>query len=231
VKFVLDKVFIKRTMKDRTSKDLTILDIGGGTGKLASLAREALQVKNSRTYIVDLDEEARLEAEHDGHYFACSTFEDWNAPEKIDLVLAYNILEHVPDPRLFLRKMSEVLSPEGRIILQTPNYKAVDARLFKKLYWGGLHTPRHFYMFSRKSLRIQILEAELKILNHTSTQSGHFWVCSILGTLQKLSLIRYKKPIYSRFSYKVLMPIFVIFDFARIRLFHSSQQLLILGKV
>jgi hypothetical protein len=127
--------------------------------------------------------------------------------------------------------MSEVLSPEGRIILQTPNYKAVDARLFKKLYWGGLHTPRHFYMFSRKSLRIQILEAELKILNHTSTQSGHFWVCSILGTLQKLSLIRYKKPIYSRFSYKVLMPIFVIFDFARIRLFHSSQQLLILGKV
>jgi ubiquinone/menaquinone biosynthesis C-methylase UbiE len=230
IKFMLDKAFIKKTMRHKQVSEMNILDIGGGTGKLASLAKHALGARQTRTFVVDLDEEARHEAESDGHTFCCSTFEKWETSEKMDLVLAYNILEHVPDPRLFLRKMSEVLSPEGRIILQTPNYKAFDAKLFKNLYWGGLHTPRHFYLYSKESLTVEIEKANLSIIKNSSTQAGHFWVCSILGTLQKKSIIDYKKPIYSRLSYKLLMPIFVCLDFARIKFTHSSQQLLILGK-
>jgi 2-polyprenyl-3-methyl-5-hydroxy-6-metoxy-1,4-benzoquinol methylase len=231
VKFVLDKVLVKKTMRHYSGAEISILDIGGGTGKLAGLARDALDIRNARTYVVDLDDEAREEAERDGHTFDCSTFEEWIAPEKMDLILAYNILEHVSDPRRFLRKASDVLSPEGRIILQTPNYKALDARLFKKLYWGGLHTPRHFFLFSRESLKNEILGANLKIVSHSSTQAGHFWVCSILGTLQKFSVTSYKKPMYSRVSYKIMMPIFVAFDFARIRFLHTSQQLLVLERL
>lgn len=230
IKFLLDKIFIKKTMNDCHINKLNILDIGGGTGKLASLAKEALRIENTLTYVVDLDEEARHEAEKDGHIFSCSTFENWEAPEKMDLILAYNILEHVPDPKLFLRKMSKVLSLEGRIILQTPNYRAFDALIFKKFYWGGLHTPRHFYIYSKESLIEEINNANLKIIQNSSTQAGHFWVCSILGTLQKMSLINGKKPIHSRLSYKVLMPFFVCLDFARINVSNTSQQLLILGK-
>jgi 2-polyprenyl-3-methyl-5-hydroxy-6-metoxy-1,4-benzoquinol methylase len=230
IKFKLDKAFMKKTMLHTSSDNLKILDIGGGTGKLASLARLAVNGEGTKTYVVDLDEEARFEAEKDGHVFSCSTFENWESREKMDLILAYNILEHVPDPRLFLRKMSEILSQDGRIILQTPNYKALDAKIFRKLYWGGLHTPRHFYVYSKNSLTAEIERAHLKVIHNSSTQAGHFWVCSILGTLQKLSFLKYKKPMYARISYKILMPLFVCIDFARIKFSNSSQQLLILGK-
>lgn len=230
IKFLLDRVFIHKAMSHFQANAVNILDIGGGTGKLASVAREALAGIRAKTFVVDLDEKARRQAEMEGHIFACCTFETWQASEKMDLILAYNILEHVADPKAFLAKMSELLSEDGRIILQTPNYKSLDSKIFQTSYWGGLHTPRHFYIYSKESLNREISKLNLKVFRDSSTQAGHFWACSILGSLQKKSILKYKAPMYSRISYKILVAIFVIIDFLRLRFFTTSQQLLVLGK-
>jgi len=63
IKFKLDKAFIKKTMRHNQYSKMNILDIGGGTGKLASLAKDALSAQQTCTFVVDLDEEARHEAE------------------------------------------------------------------------------------------------------------------------------------------------------------------------
>jgi SAM-dependent methyltransferase len=69
-----------------------------------------------------------------------------------DVVTAFDVLEHVYDPREFLRKVMEWLKPGGIFHALVPNVASWEARLFGS-YWFGLDLPRHLFHFSPQSLR------------------------------------------------------------------------------
>ncbi len=46
-----------------------------------------------------------------------------------DVVLSYETLEHVPDPKAFVRELSRVLKPGGTLVLTTPNL------LWEPVHW------------------------------------------------------------------------------------------------
>ena len=41
--------------------------------------------------------------------------------DKFDLILAYNLLEHVPDPRIVLASIRDLLSSSGRVVITVPD--------------------------------------------------------------------------------------------------------------
>ena len=77
---------------------LTLLDVGGGIGRLSSIVKSSLPNLQIDSTIVDLDEQAGERALLEGHKYVKSSFEEAKFDEKFDLILAFNILEHVPDP-------------------------------------------------------------------------------------------------------------------------------------
>src|SRR5262249_43441964 len=68
-----------------------------------------------------------------------------------DVVSAFHVLEHVPDPIGVARRMLDWLAPGGLMIVEVPNAGGLGAALFGSA-WSGLELPRHLSQFAPESL-------------------------------------------------------------------------------
>ena len=72
--------------------------------------------------------------------------------EIFDVVVLFNLIEHVHNPKRTLSLIYNSLSSDGIAIIKTPNSTSFNRFLFKKFYWGGFHAPRHWVIFNEKNL-------------------------------------------------------------------------------
>jgi 2-polyprenyl-6-hydroxyphenyl methylase/3-demethylubiquinone-9 3-methyltransferase len=105
-------------------KDLRILDIGCGGGILAEpLARIGAKVVGADPSAKNI-EVAKLHASKAGVAvdYRCTTAEALaDAGERFDIVLAMEVVEHVTDVGLFVRRCAEMVKPGGLLITATLN--------------------------------------------------------------------------------------------------------------
>lgn len=85
-----------------------------------------------------------------------------------DEVFAANLLEHMPNPGLFLREAARVLRPQGRLVLITDHaaylgYYFVGLRPGDNHRWHGAHGDRHFMLFTEGHLRNLCEHAGLRV--------------------------------------------------------------------
>ncbi len=184
----LDKIGFRKLLRELPGSELSLLDIGGGTGWLLDLMK-SVEPRITATSIVDLDKDAGMRAEQAGHCYYRGRFEDTDPVGPFDLILMLNLIEHVADPRAILLKAKSLLKPTGRVLIRTPNFDALDARLFRHRSWAGYHTPRHFILFRRESIERLCTECGFQIAKFTYTQGAPFWSVSILEELRKLGLV------------------------------------------
>jgi len=226
VKFFFDWLKFRKLVSC-LHEPIRILDIGGGSGEVARSIIGVLKGKNTEVTIVDFDSDAEILAREIGFHYFRGTFETFRPNQKYDLIIALNVVEHVANPLSFISKTYECLSDDGIAIFQTPNFDSLDARLFRKRYWGGLHAPRHFVLFSSKSF-VQILETnKFRILKNHRISGGTFWATSILGSYGKKI---YKRPMIRSWLFYPLLIAFSIFDLIRGVFFDTSQQMIIAVK-
>ncbi|MEQ1676364.1 MAG: class I SAM-dependent methyltransferase [Chitinophagaceae bacterium] len=227
----LDKRYFKKILKRLPGKELSVLDVGGGTGWML----DVLKNTDSRilfTQSVDIDSAAKNVAEENGHAYFEGTIEDFVTTKKFDLILLLNLIEHVADPLAVLQKAETVLSPGGVIVIKTPNTDSLDARIYKRSYWGGLHCPRHWVIFSEKSFRHLLLSTGLKIKKLNYTQGAPFWAFSIIASLYRKKMVRISanRPIIFHWLFAPISAGFAIFDFIRRPFAKTSQLFIILHK-
>jgi 2-polyprenyl-3-methyl-5-hydroxy-6-metoxy-1,4-benzoquinol methylase len=227
----LDKRFFKKILKRFPAQPINVLDVGGGTGWML----DVLKKKDKRigiTQVVDIDDKAKSIAEEKGHAYFEGTIESFTTDDRFHLILMLNLIEHVAEPLAVLQKAESLLAPGGIIVIKTPNTISWDARLYKKSYWGGLHCPRHWTIFSEKSFRILLQSTRLKINKLQYTQGAPFWAFSIITALSRKKIIRTsaQQPIIFHWLFAPLSAIFAVFDFARKPFAKTSQMFILLGK-
>ena len=89
------------------------------------------------------------------------------------------LIEHVDDPATVVRRIRQWLSPGGIFALETPNLDSLDARMFKRTYWGGYHIPRHWNLFTPATISRLMQDNGMEVLA-TAYQTGHsFWMYSL----------------------------------------------------
>jgi SAM-dependent methyltransferase len=227
----LDKQAFRKFLGNIHGDNLNVLDIGGGTGWLAGLLRDVdPRIRNSQ--IVDIDDGAKSLAEEAGHKFFCGVIEDFASEDRYHAILMLNLIEHVADPIAVLKRASELLAPGGCIYIKTPNFRALDARLFKDRNWGGYHCPRHFVIFSHESFSLALSKAGLVIKDFKYTQGAPFWSVSMLDMLRRWGLVSVsaERPAI----YHPVMPLLqagaAAFDFARAPFSKLSQMIFVLAK-
>ena len=231
VKFFLDRTRFRKIFRKLSFDELHVLDIGGGIGLLADQVRRVFPTNlNIRTVICDLDEKAKWIAEGNGHDYVKSTFQDFEITNRFQIILAFNIIEHVQDPEEFINKMYNSLDSGGIAIIQTPNWNSLDTKLFKNHYWGGLHAPRHFYIFSKRSLRRAVEKSGFKVVKHKNVPAGIFWTYSVLSYVPKNLNDTSYSPMYSWRFHNVLVAVFSVIDLIRGLMFRTSQQYLVITK-
>ena len=157
-----------------------ILDVGGGTGDIAAgLVRAA--GAGAQATVVDIDSQSIEVARQRGLEGFVGRFEEFESDRRFDLVLLLNLIEHVAAPAAMLWRARALLSRRGLVWIQTPNFRSIDARLFRRRSWTGLHCPRHWVVFSAHGLQRCITEAGFDVDELRHTQAGSFWAGSVLG--------------------------------------------------
>ncbi len=65
--------------------------------------------------------------------FVRAMIEDWDTADRFDTILFSHVLEHVIDPVLVLRKLSSLLTPNGRLFVVVPNGYAASRQIAVKM--------------------------------------------------------------------------------------------------
>ena len=125
IKYIKDNTIkhFNLTNKDKPFKNLNILDIGCGGGLLSEpmsrLGGNVTGIDASEKNIIS----AKIHAKQNNlniSYF-CNSPENFNSNKKFDLVLNMEIVEHVEDVNLFIKKSSELLKKNGLMFVATLN--------------------------------------------------------------------------------------------------------------
>ena len=145
------KSLAKKLSSLLNKKDAKILEIGFGNGQLL-LALQELGYKN--LYGTDFTDRVFLTLQHKGIKLEVSNVEE-KIPfnEKFDLIIMNNVIEHFLLPDKVLASCKGVLSNSGKVVLITPNSKALEFLIFKK-YWAGFHAPRHTFIFNSSNIKM-----------------------------------------------------------------------------
>ncbi len=108
-------------------KSLTILDVGCHSGEMSALFK-----KFGDVYGIDLNKKAVEEAKRRGIKAKAGDIFELDQIFKsnyFDIVTAGDIIEHVFDTDLFLKKIKQVLKKDGALLLSTPNLLSLGRRL------------------------------------------------------------------------------------------------------
>jgi SAM-dependent methyltransferase len=147
--------WLKGILARRTARKLTrrlptrsrLLEIGCGNGAFLKTIGE---VRGDVDRVgIDIK---RIEMDAPGVEFHEGQLETIDLPAaSLDLIYCSNLIEHVPDPVVFLDRCFELLKPGGILYGITPNHASLDRWIFGR-YWGGYHYPRHTFVFDHSNL-------------------------------------------------------------------------------
>ncbi|MDW8078663.1 MAG: class I SAM-dependent methyltransferase [Thermoguttaceae bacterium] len=126
-----------------------LLEVGCGAGRFLRLAGR----KSWHAEGVEISAVAAAVGQRSGVRIFCgdlAAYASHHPERRFDMVTAFEVLEHVPDPVQFLRVLRGVLEPSGYLFLSVPNLN--DPFVFldpRPETWP----PVHLHFFSRKALR------------------------------------------------------------------------------
>ena len=122
-----------------------------------------------------------------GIIFREGVLEELEYPKNhFDAVVLDNLLEHVPEPKIFMDRVFSILKPGGYVFGTTPNFESLDRYLFGR-YWGGFHMPRHISVFNPQNLRILLDASGFADIRFPITANAGNWAVSIQNYLRRSS--------------------------------------------
>lgn len=126
-----------------------LLDIGCGSGTFLKLAREAgFQVKG-----LEASPEAGKAAEKilPGRVVVGDERDLIRSGATFDVLTLFHVLEHLPRPLDYLRRVRRLLAGGGGLVIQVPDSRSLQAALLGSR-WYGLDCPRHIHNFTALAL-------------------------------------------------------------------------------
>jgi SAM-dependent methyltransferase len=159
----------------------TYLDVGCGDGRYLKTL-ERMGIPRAGLFGLELDSRVVARLRSDGYPGVfCERAEGSYsiADGSIDLATMFHVIEHVDNPGAVISRIRRWLSPQGILALETPNLDSLDARMFKRAYWGGYHIPRHWNLFTPATMS-RLLESNGFDVSALLFQTGHsFWMYSL----------------------------------------------------
>ncbi len=140
-----------------------VLDVGGGFGLFSSI----LQKKGK--FNIDV-----IDPEFQPRYFkkpinyqkvSLENFLKANSKE-YDMIILMDVVEHFRDPMENLKKIKTKLKKNGMLVIQTPNYKSLMARLCKE--WSWWMVEDHKFFFSPSSMNLLLQRSGYRVKHFTT---------------------------------------------------------------
>jgi SAM-dependent methyltransferase len=161
-----------------------VLEVGCGPGFML----DALRRRGWRTMGVErTDAMAAAARDGLGLEVVVGNVEDIPPDRLFDLIVMFQVLEHMPSPQAVLAACAARLKPGGRLIVAVPNAGSWQAR-FGGRYWVHLDPPRHVFHFTPAALRRQFERVGLTVTSTRFISPEHDpygWVESAISRITR----------------------------------------------
>lgn len=115
-------------------------------------------------------------------------FLKWKTDKKFDAIVFLESLEHVASPLEYLKKASSLLTKNGLIFVEYPQFDSIESKLLGR-YWLQRDIPRHLFHFTRRGFRRIARETGLKIIRQEGIMSYQYSpYCLLAGIVQAIKL-------------------------------------------
>lgn len=158
------------------------LEIGCGSGwMLSALCRQGWQVVGNERAVQSVAYASKV----NGVPVFVGGLEALKPEARFDLIVLFQVLEHLPDPLLTLQLCARLLKTGGSLVVAVPNLESWQARLTGPS-WFQLDVPRHLFHFSPQSLAYVLRRAGFTIRRTRFASLEHDpygWEQSLLNLL------------------------------------------------
>ncbi len=155
---------------DRIKPNSTILEFGPANGRLTKYLKEQLFCK---VYSVEIDKEAAKDAKRYSEEIIVDDIENYSWLEKFntiefDYIIFADVLEHLYNPLLVLKKAKSLLKDSGSILISLPNiaHNSIIMELLDNCFnyqSTGLLDNTHIRFFTKKTIDKLIADSNLQI--------------------------------------------------------------------
>jgi SAM-dependent methyltransferase len=160
----------------------SILEIGCGSGLMLA----AFKRRGWRVLGIERNENAAEIGRHSHHVEIVSNpVETLPLDAQFDLIIMFQVLEHVRDPIRLLNECAKRLSPKGYLLANVPNFSSWQSK-FAEATWFHLDVPRHLNHFTPQTLDAALERAGLRLahLSFASLEHDPYgWVESTLNRI------------------------------------------------
>lgn len=140
-----------------------LLDIGCGDGKFVSDAiKRGFDAKG-----IDLSPDRIAKGKElydlDDTQLQCINVGDFSANEKFDVIVMWDVIEHVESPSTLLNSIKAISHPKTKIFVLTMSMNSITYKLFKQ-YWNYINPTQHLYYFSHKTMENMFKKCNFNLL-------------------------------------------------------------------
>ena len=149
------------------SENSKILEVGSGLGYFLDICEEA----GIDCQGCDINEEVVRICNEKKNRSRVGSLDEFYGNNSFDMIFAFNLIEHLPNPKLFITECNRVLKKGGLLLIETPVQESLPhifARLGDiltnyKLNYYGINTNGHIFKFSVKTFQ-QLTKSGFEIL-------------------------------------------------------------------
>jgi len=138
-----------------------VLDLGCGVGSALCIAKRSGWVPHGQ----DISQNAlRAAREVFGHVTFSESVDELAARgERFELVTAFNLIEHIPQPLAYLKTIRQLVTDDGYLGVVVPNYDSYAMRHTRLSEWLP---PFHLNFFTTQSLESTFNKAGFRLREH-----------------------------------------------------------------
>ncbi|EDN70140.1 conserved hypothetical protein [Beggiatoa sp. PS] len=197
-----------------------LLEIGFGNAERLSL----LSSLGWQAVGIDFDKTAVENGLRNGLNVSLGDVSDKQYPDDyFDAIISSHVIEHIPDPKVWLNECVRILKPGGKLICMTPNNRSLGHSLFKQ-NWRDLDPPRHLHLFSSTSLCSMITAEKIHCTTSkvgADTLLDSYWLYKGYDPIVK-------KRQLNKYAYVLIFEALHIFEWVASTIFPRTGEELIL---
>jgi SAM-dependent methyltransferase len=142
---------IEHRLKKAKTPPASLLDVGCGNGAFLGLAAAAgYQARG-----IDVSPVSIELCRRNGLVCVAGDFLLYGFGQSFDLITMWDVMEHLREPRAFVARAGELLSPSGVLVLKIPSKGALNFHVLRVAPRRGgtlLGAPNHVQFFNERSL-------------------------------------------------------------------------------
>lgn len=160
-----------RLFAGEASREIQVLDFGCGLGFfLKTLIERSIQGIQFSVSGIELDPEVCGMAEKNLNGAPVYCVDLQNDAGQIprchyDIITMLDVLEHLDDPRVYLKCLADCAVRGGYLLLTTPNIESFNARMYGDK-WALHSPPYHTFYFGPKSIKILLGDTGWRVVHY-----------------------------------------------------------------